>query len=1605
MSRRARIIRNIAIGAAVLIVALVVAAMVTVQTRWFGNLAAGKIAAALEEGTGGRVEIGSFQLDPRRLRAVITGLVVHGHEPAGAPPYLSARRVEVDVRLLTSLKHIWNISYLGLDTPQANIMVFADGSTNVPSPKSKTESKDTPLATVVDLAIGHVDLANGLVLINSHPQAVNVRANNVRLRLAYDMLKEGYRGQVSLEPLYVASGRNTPVSFAITVPVTLQRDRIDVQNARIATALSEITISGTVENLRDPKTKARVSGHVAVADLKNAADLPLASGARGAPQVVEVYADASAAGDAIRVSGLRLALGDSLVEASGNLKDGSGAGQLDARVHLALDELGRLAGLAARPEGTVDWNGTARLDAGNNYLVTGQLQGRNISVQQASKRTGNLNVVSAVRMDQHRLDLQNLRLTAYGAEVAANASLEELARFRVEGDLRHLDLREAARMAGQNLPYDAVVSGPISAQGDLKAPGTKAMAASARLSLAPGRGGIPVSGRLIAAYDGAADDVEVRNSYLALPHTRLEVEGSLGRRLSVVLTSRDLRDLFAAIPGGKAPPIALDGGQLSFTGLVTGRLASPAVSGHLAVSRFQVEARRFDALAMDVSAASTGAAIANGNLSRGTLQAQFRGSAGLRNWKPEPNQPLGLTASVRGADLADALALAGEPSEGYSGALSADAAVSGTQGNPNGSAQVQVAQGTLKGEAFDNAQVRVEMTDQLVSVPVAFISAPPARIDLSAEFRHPRDSFASGQLHAHVGSSQVDLARLRSIQAQRPRTSGQVQIDADLAGDVAPGTGFAPSRINGNISARGLQADGQNYGDLTASAVTNGQVVNYTVNSDFAGSNLRVSGNTRFAPGYPTTADASLAHLPVGRVLALAKQDTPVRGSLSGTAHITGTIDNPGGQADFDLANGQVYGEPVDHVRARVAYAANSVSIPQFEILSGQGQLDLTARYDHAPGNLQSGDFQFRVDSSRLDLAHIRNLQRVRPGLAGVLQIAASGAGTVKPAGARVAFRDLNADVSAKGIAAQGRSYGDLALNAHTAGGRLAFALDSDLAGSAIHGSGSAQLAGDYPVTAKLTFDNVAWSRLQPLVEGGGGPGFEAEAAGEAEVNGPAAKTDQLHGSLQVKRLRFAPAPGPGTQRLEIQNQGPITATLEGGVVRLQGVHLSGPQTDLQASGSYAIATQAITASVKANSNLAVLERLSQEVVSSGNVVLSADVRGTTAKPLINGRVELHNASLNYTEIPNGISNANGVIQFNGNTAVVENLTGEVGGGKLAVNGFASYGDTPRFGLRATANNVRVRPQEGLSAVAGANLQLTGGLRSSLISGTVTIDEISYAPTSDFGSILSRAAPPVQNASTPSPLLDNMKLAVQVRTSPSLTVQASMAENLELQANLQVRGTASRPGVLGRITITEGQLLFFSSTYTVNSGTISFYNPVRIDPILNLSLETQAQGVDVVLKVTGPIDNMKLSYTSDPPLQFQEIVGLLAAGKTPTSDPNILVNQPTQPPQTFQQMGESAILSKALADPLANRLQRVFGVSQLSIDPTFTSGSDLPQARVSLRQRISSNMTFTYVTAVNDPNAQIIRVQWDVNPQWSAIAGRDENGLVSIRFLYKKQFR
>jgi translocation and assembly module TamB len=1502
MSRPLRILRNAAIALGALMIVLAIAAILLVQSTWFQNYVKRTIIASVEDSTGGKAEIGTFRFDWTHLTAVATDLTIHGTESESAAPLLRVARAQLNLRLLNSLHHLWDITYLSVDGPQANVIVYPDGHTNIPSPRQTSTSSD-PLETVVDLAIGRFELTNGAIVVAEQKHELNVRANNLIAQLSYSILSQEYRGQISLQPVYALEGRNTPVDFTLKLPVTISRDRIDVKDASIASSQSSITISASIADLKNPKLSAHASGHIALADL-------LMKAAKSGP-VIQLDANASEANSAIEVTGLELAFGHSSLKGSGNLNNG-----FSFQSRLALGELGRLAGIASLPDTVASVNGTVTLDSQNNYTL--------------------------------------------------------------RGDLGSLDLASTLRV-----PYSGALSGPFNVAGNLNG-GLRSLTAQAKLAIRPGSKGVPVSGNFSADYSGARDDLSIQRSLLTLPHSRLSVDGSMGKQLNVAITTTDLDDLFAALPRDSRPPVVLHNGQASFTGKVTGSLTAPNISGHLAANGFSIAGRQFDSFNADASVTKRGAAIQDGSLARNSMQARFSGTLALHDWQALPSAPLAIQASMQNGDLADLLALADQPSRGYSGQLSANASIDGTLGNPRGAGSLAVTNGVIQGQPFDRAEAHVNLTDQLVTVQSAFVQLGAARLNLTGQFRHPRDSFTTGQLRAELQSDQINLAQLSELQKQRPNTAGVAQVHVNLVGNLADQ--FQLTSINGNAMVRGFQSEGRSYGDLTATATTSGQTVNYDVTSNFAGSNLHVDGSTRLTKDYPTTARANIGNLPVEKLLAAAdRTDIAVKGQLSGTASFSGTVANPKGSADVTLENGSIYDNAVDRVH-------------------------VSASYDHPP------NLQFRLDTTTIDLARAKTIADKQPGLTGTVELSAAGAAEIRNTEPRILLRDLSGNIKTSGLALKGKSLGDLTLAANTTGSRTNFTLTSAMAGATIEGHGNVQLAKDYATDAQVTFKNVTWAGIRPLVgyDTDAGRGFEAAADGQVSVDGPLLNVDQLRGSAQVTRLEVNGTSSAfrKAQGMLLQNQGPIAATLDRGALKIQTAHiiapqdgLQGPQTDLQASGTIPLNGDAMNVALKGNVNLAVLQQFDQSITSSGSIVLTAGVRGSLGKPRLTGQVELHNASVDYADLPTGVWKANGVIALNGDSAVIRNLTAEAGGGQVSVTGSATLNGTLRFGLQAKATRVRIVVQQGVGVVASANVSLSGTTDNSSVSGAVTVEQVNYAAKSDLGSLLSLAAPPVQAPSAPSPLLENMRLDIRVRSSSALGLQSALAQNLQMTADLRVRGTAAYPGVLGRVLITEGKLVFFGSTYTVNTGTIAFYNPVRIEPVLDLSLETQAQGVDVVLKVTGPIDNMKLSYTSDPPLQFQEIVSLLATGTTPTSDPTLLANQPALPAQSFQQMGESAIVGRALADPVTNQLSRVFGVTQLKINPAFTSGSQLPEAQLSLQQQISNNVTFTYVTGLNTANAETIQVLWTFTPQWSAQALRDYNGIFSVTLTYKKQFR
>ena len=771
------------------------------------------------------------------------------------------------------------------------------------------------------------------------------------------------------------------------------------------------------------------------------------------------------------------------------------------------------------------------------------------------------------------------------------------------------------------------------------------------------------------------------------------------------------------------------------------------------------------------------------------------------------------------------------------------------------------------------------------------------------------------------------------------------------------------------------------------------------------------------APDSDIFGAATVRNAPLREVASLVEwQGASATGVLNVTAQATGTVSNPLLQSDVEVSNGAFEGEPFDRVAAHVSYSARALEVSSGEIAAGAKQVQWTALYSHGADDLATGHLKFQVSSNAMPLDQIQTLAQARPGIKGTVRATVGGDIDIRPArpGQRgFAVAGLNADIAAQGLRLAGQTFGDARLTAVSEGGTLRAHLDSDFAGSAVHGDGSWRLEDDYPGSATIAFSGLDFVRVRDWVapsQSGGAAPFTGSAEGELRIDGAILQPSALKAELRIAKFELGPAPGAGpanpTQSLTLHNTGPIVVAMANNAITIESAHLEGRATDVTITGKASLQSDSpLDLRMNGHVDLGILQDFYPGVSSSGSVIVTATVRGSLDSPQIGGRMEVRDASLSLADFPNGLSKANGVILFTKDRATIQSLNGETGGGKIELTGFTGgAGGQTVFQLHANVKEVRVRYPEGVSTVVDASLNLSGSAERSMLAGTVTVLRTGFNPESDFSSALGSSAGPVQTPSAPTGPLGGLNFDILIQTAPDIQVQSSLTQDIGMEANLRLKGTVTNPGLQGRINITQGQVLFFGTRYNINQGSIAFYNQAKIEPIVNIDLETKAKGIDVTLTVSGTLGKLNLTPRSDPPLQFSEIVAFLATGAAPTADPTLLAQASTAP-QSWQQMGASALLGTAIASPVTGRLQRFFGVSRLRIDPTLPGVQYNPQARITLEQQVTPAITFTYITVIGSSNPQVVSVEWDLGKQWSVNALREENGVFGLDFYVKRRFK
>ena len=716
-------------------------------------------------------------------------------------------------------------------------------------------------------------------------------------------------------------------------------------------------------------------------------------------------------------------------------------------------------------------------------------------------------------------------------------------------------------------------------------------------------------------------------------------------------------------------------------------------------------------------------------------------------------------------------------------------------------------------------------------------------------------------------------------------------------------------------------------------------------------------------------------------LLAAGGPSLPLAGAFSARIQADGPLRAPAASGSVEMNNGSIYGEPVLHVRIQGAMANQVLKVTSAALGEAGGTVSAWGTYD-----IKTRAFQMEARGAGIDIARIGWLRRQNLDATGKLGLSLTGSGTLNDP-------RLEGQATIGAFSLAGQRFGTLEATAHTASHTLAYNVTAHLEEAALALRGETVLSTGYATKAQFDFSqfNIGVLFRMAHMEAFSG---QSALAGTVTVAGPLAHPEQLYGDVRLRELAVTIA------GVQLQGEGGAHATLGNGSIHLDPLHITGADTDLHAQGSLSLqGARELDLAANGSINLKLAETLDPDLTASGVTTFQVEARGPLLNPGLEGRIDIQNGSLSLEDVPNGLSQLHGTLEFNQNRLEVRTLTAMSGGGLLSVGGYLAYQRGIYADLSVTGKEVRIRYPEGVTSLADARLQLQGSQNNLRLSGDVLITRFSTNPDLDLAALAAQVNASAQTIAPPQAPSNHVRLDVHIASSPQLNFQNAFAK-LAGDVDLRLRGTLASPSLLGRVDITEGNATIAGTRYDLERGDITFTNPVRIEPVIDLSATARVEDYDISLGLHGSPQKLAVTYRSDPPLPEADVVSLLALGHTASQE-----RLYTQQQQQAIANPTDALLGGALNATVSSRVQKLFGAGSVKVDPNYLGAFGNSTSRITVEEQFGRTVILTYATDVNTTSQQLLQAEVAINRHVSLVVARDESGVFSMVLKATRRYR
>jgi hypothetical protein len=830
---------------------------------------------------------------------------------------------------------------------------------------------------------------------------------------------------------------------------------------------------------------------------------------------------------------------------------------------------------------------------------------------------------------------------------------------------------------------------------------------------------------------------------------------------------------------------------------------------------------------------------------------------------------------------------------------------------------------------------------------------------------------------------------------------------------------FRRPRIEGTFEGNGLHAWNIVWGKGLAEIVVENSYVEIRralIAAPLpAGGESQINVEGKFSLGYPRRdgGEEINAHVVMTRRplvdlrTAFELYDYPVDGLVSGEYRLQGFYEGPNGFGRLQIDQGVAYDEPFEKATAGLRFEGTGVRLDGITIQKSTGTATGAAWVGW------DGTYSFNTDGRRIPVESLRNFAFPKAPLSGLLQFTATGNGTFDAPRYDVKFSVADLYAGEEGI---GQVTGRLGIR----GDLLSLEIEAASPRLAVSGSGQIELTDQ--MDAEMTF-RFSDTSLDPYVRTFVprlSPFTTAVVSGTIRVAGELYVPEHLQVDVAVEQLDAK------LFDYQLRNDGPLRLAFDQDTIVLgsrtlvcqdavRRLKLVGEGTQLEVCGSIDLAQDRVVLTATGDANMGLLQGFFRDVRSSGDAKLSADIRGTLARPVFSGLARIDNGRVRHFSLPHSLDAINGAISFDAGGVRMDSLTARMGGGLVTFGGRVGLaGFAPgELSLTAIGEGMRLRYPEGFSSLIDADLSLRGQMASPVLSGTVAVRSATWTRRFDlssgiFGLGAVGGAQPAPVGAAPSGF--PLRFDVRILAPSTLRVNNNVSD-LTVSADLRLSGTYDRPALLGRAEVDRGWLIFEGNRIVVTRGMFDFANPARIEPYFDVEAQTRVQAPGETYRVTlsaaGTPGRMTWDASSDPPLPRIEVLSLLL-GEGTSENPELRALQ--RGARTEQELF-TALAARGLTTELSviNRaVEQTFGVTT-QITPLIGELSTLqsynPAARVTIGKRLSSRVYVTYLQALGAGHTeQIVLVEYDQSDRLGWVLSRNEDNTFAIEFRVRHTY-